>query len=119
MTFVVPSIVEVSMNKLPLWINIRANDWTAERAIIANNAAQKLISLLYNSLLTVWTVVSVDFKKYFLKSRQKQGPFHKAKLYQSPTKYNVVVMKEKIKLKYSTDTCTNVTRQPPITISRQ
>ena len=37
MTFVVPDIVEVLMKKLALWISIRANDWTAERAIIASN----------------------------------------------------------------------------------
>ena len=34
MTFVVPNIVEVFMSKIALWISIRANDWTAERAII-------------------------------------------------------------------------------------
>ena len=37
MTFVVPSSIEVLMNKITLWISIRANDWTAKRAIIASN----------------------------------------------------------------------------------
>ena len=37
MTFVLPSIVEVLMNKIALWITVRANDWTAERAFIASN----------------------------------------------------------------------------------
>ena len=37
MTFVVPFIVEVLMNKIALWISIRANDWSAERAIIATD----------------------------------------------------------------------------------
>ena len=39
MNFVVPYIVEVLMNKITLWINIRAKDWTTERAIIASNEA--------------------------------------------------------------------------------
>ena len=34
---VVPSIVEELMNKITLWVNIRTNYWTAERAIIASN----------------------------------------------------------------------------------
>ena len=37
MSFVVLRIVVVSMNKIALWISIRGNDWTAERAIIASN----------------------------------------------------------------------------------
>ena len=37
MTFVVPSIVKVLMNKIASWISIRANDWTVGRAIIASN----------------------------------------------------------------------------------
>ena len=36
MTFVLSSIVEVSLNKTALRITICANDWTAERAIIAS-----------------------------------------------------------------------------------
>ena len=30
-------LLEVSMNKKALWINVCADDWTAERAIIASN----------------------------------------------------------------------------------
>ena len=37
MTFVVPSIVEELMNKIALSISVSADDWTAERAIIASN----------------------------------------------------------------------------------
>ena len=37
MTVVVPSIVEMSMDKRAFWIGARANDWTAERVIIASN----------------------------------------------------------------------------------
>ena len=37
MTLVIPNIVEVLMNKIALWISIRSNDWTAERAIIAGD----------------------------------------------------------------------------------
>ena len=37
MTVAVPSIAEVSMDKRALWISVRANDWTSERAIIAGN----------------------------------------------------------------------------------
>ena len=31
------SIVQVSVNKIALWISVRVDDWTAETAIIANN----------------------------------------------------------------------------------
>ena len=48
MTFVVPGITEVLMNKITLWISIRAIDWTVERAIIASNEA--LIRVTYLTL---------------------------------------------------------------------
>ena len=38
------SFVQVSMNKIALWISIRVDDWTAERAIIASNALFHKIS---------------------------------------------------------------------------
>ena len=37
MTSFVPSIVEVLMNKIALWISNRKNDWTAKSAMIASN----------------------------------------------------------------------------------
>ena len=37
MSIVVSSIVEVSMNKIPLWNNFHVGVWTAEREIIASN----------------------------------------------------------------------------------
>ena len=37
MIFVLPSIVETLMNKIALCITVRADDWTAERAIITSN----------------------------------------------------------------------------------
>ena len=37
MIFVILSIVEVLMNKVALWISVRADDWTTELAIIASN----------------------------------------------------------------------------------
>ena len=37
MSFDVSSIFGVSMNKIALWISVRVDDWTAERAIIASN----------------------------------------------------------------------------------
>ena len=37
MAYVVPCIVEVSMNKIALWISNRGNDWRAESAMIASN----------------------------------------------------------------------------------
>ena len=37
MIFVILSIVEVLMNKVAPWISVRADDWTAELAIIASN----------------------------------------------------------------------------------
>ena len=37
MISVLPSIVETLMNKIALCITVRADDWTAERAIITSN----------------------------------------------------------------------------------
>ena len=37
MSIIVSIIVEVSMNKIALWIHMGVDDWTAERAIIANS----------------------------------------------------------------------------------
>ena len=39
MTIVVPSIVQVLMNKITLRISIHANDWTAKSAIISGNTS--------------------------------------------------------------------------------
>ena len=33
----VPSIVQVSLNEIGLWIIVRVDNWTAEPAIIASN----------------------------------------------------------------------------------
>ena len=46
MTFVAPIILEELMNKLALWISIRVNDRTTERAIIANNDQQEILVLI-------------------------------------------------------------------------
>ena len=43
MTSVVPNIVEVLMNKNSIVNCIRANDWTAERAVIASNASNQFL----------------------------------------------------------------------------
>ena len=37
--------MEVSMNKMALWINFRVDDWTAELAIIASNISKWQISI--------------------------------------------------------------------------
>ena len=37
MNIVESSIVGVSMNEIALWISVRVDDWTAEKAIIASN----------------------------------------------------------------------------------
>ena len=37
MSLVISDIVEVSMDKLALWINVCVDGWTAELAIIASN----------------------------------------------------------------------------------
>ena len=37
MSIVVSSIVNVSMNKLALWISVHVDDWTDKRVIIASN----------------------------------------------------------------------------------
>ena len=39
MTIAVLSIVEVSMNKIALWIRVPVNDWKTERVIIANSVS--------------------------------------------------------------------------------
>ena len=39
MTIVVSNIVEVSMNKTVLWINLRVDDWKVEMAITASKGA--------------------------------------------------------------------------------
>ena len=44
MTSLVPSIVEVLMNKIALWSSNRGNDWTAESAMIASNGILKLVT---------------------------------------------------------------------------
>ena len=49
MSIVVSSIVEVSMNKIPLWNNFRAGVWTVEREIIASNN-QRLVGKFANVL---------------------------------------------------------------------
>ena len=36
MSFVVSIIIQVSLNKITLWISVGVDDWTAERAIIAS-----------------------------------------------------------------------------------
>ena len=41
MDFVVSSIVEVSMNKIALWIVFLVDDWTAEWAIIVGQFLDK------------------------------------------------------------------------------
>ena len=41
-----PSIVEVLKNKIALWISNRANDWTAENAMIASNVGHKIWELV-------------------------------------------------------------------------
>ena len=38
MSFVVSSVVEMSVNKIALWISVHVDDWTAELAITAINA---------------------------------------------------------------------------------
>ena len=37
MGLIVSGIVEVSMNKIALWISVDADDWAAESMIIASN----------------------------------------------------------------------------------
>ena len=64
MAFVVPSIVEVLINKIALLISIPANDWTAERAIFASDDA--LILTLFCSDLFSYKL----FKFYDLDTRR-------------------------------------------------
>ena len=44
MTSLVPSIVEVLMKKIVLWISNRGNDWTAKSAMSSSNTEHKVKS---------------------------------------------------------------------------
>ena len=48
--------VEVSMNKIALWISIRANDWTAESTMSASNRISFLVRLEMK-IIEVWFVI--------------------------------------------------------------
>ena len=37
MILAISTVVEVSMNKIELWISVHVEEWTAEWVIIANN----------------------------------------------------------------------------------
>ena len=39
MNYIVSSIIEVSVNKIALWISVGVDDWTAERVLIASNGS--------------------------------------------------------------------------------
>ena len=39
--------MEVSMNKIALWKNVRVYDWTAEKAIIAGNVISGIVILKF------------------------------------------------------------------------
>ena len=54
MTPLVPSIVEVLMNKIVLWISKRGNDWTAESAMISSNDVLVLKGYDTRMLVPVW-----------------------------------------------------------------
>ena len=36
-TWLYQALLEVSMNRITLWINVRADDWTVEMSVIASN----------------------------------------------------------------------------------
>ena len=55
---VVSRIVEVSMNKIALWIDVRVDDWTAKRAIIARN---DILSKLRQQLIIITCYVLCNF----------------------------------------------------------
>ena len=59
------SIVEVSMNKIALWIRVNVDDWTAERTIIASNDSfsKHQIQFMYFHLRMEWnmTLIYVSF----------------------------------------------------------
>ena len=61
MTFVVPSIVEVLMNKVAFWISIRANDCIAERAIIASNDKRKRKNMTFSRLMDMQNDLLLPF----------------------------------------------------------
>ena len=56
MAFVVPSIVEVLMNKIVLSVSNHTNDWTAESTIISSNENLVIIGLLTRTVSVSITV---------------------------------------------------------------
>ena len=52
MRLIVSNIVEVSMNKIALWINDCVDDWSDERAIITSNGKPKLTGTYQSFTLT-------------------------------------------------------------------
>ena len=53
MIVVVPSIVEMLMNKTALRVSVRAGDWTANRAMIVSNVPASKISDTPNCIYPV------------------------------------------------------------------
>ena len=49
-TWVYHALLEVSINKIVLWIYVCADDWTAERAIIASNEHEFILTKRESSL---------------------------------------------------------------------
>ena len=45
-TWLYQALLEMSMNKIALWITVHAGDWTAERAIIASNELSNVYILV-------------------------------------------------------------------------
>ena len=47
----VPSIIEVLMNQIALWISVRANDFSVEAAIISNTASFSILGLVFPNIM--------------------------------------------------------------------
>ena len=68
------ALSDVSINKIVLWINVRADDWTAESSIIAGNELFSFLAShphrLLQKLLIVYIMIYVmvkfiDFSELF------------------------------------------------------
>ena len=74
MSFVVSSVVEMSVNKIALWISVHVDDWTAELAITAINAVADPGSQGSHETLrsVIDTINSADYYTYNYSSEMEQ-----------------------------------------------
>ena len=61
MSIVVSSIVEMSLNKIALQIHVSADDWTAERAIIASKGLITFTDFVHLTMKVILNIFRISF----------------------------------------------------------